>query len=88
MKMKPYHWFNLLAALLILAACTPSSPIFGPSDPTPTLPSAQVTITSVPDAQAAMSVFLEAFKIEDYAAMYGMLSKVSQDTVKDRKSVV
>lgn len=78
MKTKPYRWFNYLAILLILVACTPANK---PPESTPTLPSAQVSITSAPDVQAAMSTFLEAFKLENYSTMYGMLSKLSQETI-------
>lgn len=71
--------------LVLLTACSTKSngesgwPPFG--KPTPTLPSPIPTIIHAPDAEAAMRNFLEALKNNDYASMYTMLSKVSQDTI-------
>jgi len=81
--MKGSRWFNLALILILLAACAPASngggfSLFGP---TPTLPSPQVSITHAPDAQATARVFLDAWKADDYAAMYALLTKVSQEAI-------
>lgn len=86
-NMKAYRWFSLVAILLMLTACSSGNPIFGAAEPTSTLPSPHVTITSAPDARTAMNIFLDAFKVEDYATMYGMLSKISKDAITEEDFV-
>jgi len=85
MKRKAYLLVNLIAALLILTSCSSGSisiPSFGSTaEPAATLPDPQVSITSVPDAQAAMTIFIEAYKVESYVTMYSMLSKLSKDSI-------
>lgn len=50
--------------------------------PTPTsLPTPSVKITSAPDAQTPMQAYLEAFKTEDYEAMYAMLTQASRESI-------
>ncbi len=84
--MKLFRWFSLLVIFaLLLGACTPDKPIisnpFVPSNtPTP-LPTAIANITPVPDAGVAVSAYLDALKANDYASMYAMLTKVSQDAI-------
>lgn len=85
MKRKTYLLVDFVAVLLILTSCT-SGPISNPfgggtPEPTSTLPNPQVTITSAPDARAAMTIFIEAYKVESYATMYSMLSKLSKDSI-------
>ncbi|MFN8425856.1 MAG: penicillin-binding transpeptidase domain-containing protein [Anaerolineales bacterium] len=70
----------ILIPAFILAACSSNgvSPIF----PTETsLPQPLVTIDSTPDAGAALSAYLDAYKADDYNAMYAMLSKVTTDAL-------
>ncbi len=81
MKRKTYLWFNLLAVLLILTSCTFGSGTILDPEATATLPNPPVTIESAPDARAAMTLFLEAYKVENYATMYGILSELSQDAI-------
>lgn len=45
------------------------------------LPQPLVTIDSAPDASAALSAYLDAYKADDYNAMYAMLSKVTTDAL-------
>jgi penicillin-binding protein 2 len=74
---------NALLVLVLLASCAPiSRPSAGPN-PTATrsLPTPIVDVTRAPDAEAAVKAFLEAWKTENYPAMYAMLTKVSQDAV-------
>jgi penicillin-binding protein 2 len=76
------RWFNILVIFMFLSACG-SSPIAVPGIPTDTAkPPPIVTIVSAeqqPDT--ALKRYLEAFKIEDYNAMYSLLSKVTQDSI-------
>ena len=58
-----------------------SQAIFATSPPTQSLPTAQVTIIPAPDAQAAVTAFLQALQKDDYAGMYGMLSQSSRDAI-------
>jgi penicillin-binding protein 2 len=38
-------------------------------------------VFGAPDADAALGAYLDAFKADDYNTMYGLISKVSQDTI-------
>lgn len=79
--MKLFRLINLIPIpALILAACSANngSPLF----PTETaLPQPLVTINSAPDAGAALAAYLDAYKADDYNAMYDMLSKVTRDSL-------
>ena len=78
---------TILLFSLFLAACTqptPPLPTLTPTlPPTATLPDVQVMTTSVPDAEAAARAYLEAWLVEDYPAMYAMLTPVSQDAINE-----
>ncbi len=81
--MKKFRWLNLIILLTLLAGCSSNPnggifPVFSTATPLP-LPS--VGITPAPDADAAMRAFLDALKNNDYAGMYAMLTKVSQDLI-------
>jgi cell division protein FtsI/penicillin-binding protein 2 len=75
--MKFLRWINLALILTVLSACSDGFAPFA----TPTLPKPTVMITPAPDAQAPMQAYLEAFKQEDYASMYALLTKVSRDSI-------
>lgn len=80
--MKPLRWINLILIFGLLSACSISSDGIGFtsifSTPTP-LATPAMKITSAPDAEEPIRAYLEAFKSEDYATMYEMLTQVSQD---------
>ena len=84
--MKLHRLLSLIVILaFLLGACTPGKsgpniPFFSSSTATP-LPTAHANITPAPDAPAAVSAYLDALKINDYAGMYAMLTKVSQDAI-------
>jgi penicillin-binding protein 2 len=40
-------------------------------------------MTSVPDTNAAAQAYLDAWKMEDYSAMYAMLTQVSKDAISE-----
>ncbi len=84
MNRKIYQWSNLLIVfVLLLTSCSSgavSNP-FGEPDATATLPNPSVTVLPAPDVQAAMTIFLEAYKVESYATMYSMLTVLSKDAI-------
>jgi penicillin-binding protein 2 len=69
----------ILLSVLALTACGTNG-IPGSSTET-ALPPPPVTIISAPDAGAALGAYLEAYKADDYNAMYAMLSKVTTDAL-------
>lgn len=76
--------FILLLILLLTSCTTPGRGVITPSaavtpSATNPLPTPVVDLTRTPDAQSAARAFLDAWKAEDYDAMYGMLTKISQD---------
>ena len=82
--MKLTRWIFLIMILLLLAACAPQAtggnliPFFAPS---PTLPPPIVGVTHAPEAESVMQAYLSALKNGDYAAMYALLSKASQNSI-------
>jgi cell division protein FtsI/penicillin-binding protein 2 len=85
--MKVLHWINYILILAFLSACSTGQTGTGPSiftnplgTPTP-LPTAQVTIVPAPDAQAAVTGFLQALQKDDYETMYAMLDKTSREAI-------
>jgi penicillin-binding protein 2 len=81
--MKFLRWINLALILTVLSACSMGGGNGGFTlFPTPTtLPKSPVGITPAPDAQAPMQSYLDAFKAEDYPAMYALLTQVSRDAI-------
>ncbi|MBN1303386.1 MAG: hypothetical protein JXA13_03050 [Anaerolineales bacterium] len=81
--MKAIRWFNIILALLLLSACSRSSdgPGFALGKPTATLRPPIPDIRPAPDESLAVSSYLEAWQNDDYETMYGMLTKVGQDTI-------
>ncbi len=82
-SMKFLRWLNIIALLTFFSACSSGGGIGVPflSTDTP-LPQPLVTVSSAPSEDAALTAYLDAFKAENYNAMYAMLSKVSQDAIK------
>lgn len=79
--MKLFRLINIiLIPAFILTACNADNGI----SPLPTgtsLPPPIVNVTSTPDASAALSAYLDAYKADNYNAMYDMLSKVTHDAL-------
>lgn len=82
--MRYTHWF-VLASLILLVGCSQASPQTPTPTivPTPTLGAVGERTTHVPDAGAAADAFLDAWKADDYATMYGMLTAISRDAVTE-----
>lgn len=77
--MKFLRWLNLIVIFSFLTACgSGSGSIFPTATP---LPPPIVTVASAPDPTLTLIAYLDAFKADDYNAMYGALSKVAQDTI-------
>ena len=79
--MKFFRWLSGVVILTFLTSCGGGGggiSIFPTETP---LPQPIVTVVGAPDADAALSAYLDAFKADDYNAMYGLVSKVSQDTI-------
>jgi len=79
--MKIYRLLSLTLALVMLAGCGEkpgTSGIFN----TPTRPTPQISVTRVSDLpQSALQSFLDAWKKDDYASMYALLSPDSQKNI-------
>ncbi len=71
----------LLAGMVLLAGCSPTPASNGSS--TPVLPDPVVSVTRAPNAEAVVRAFLEAYRVEDYPAMYAVLTRVSKDTISE-----
>jgi cell division protein FtsI/penicillin-binding protein 2 len=78
--MKPKHLLNLLLIVIFMVGCGGIS-IDGNGTSVSTLPTAQVNVTHVPSADAALRTFLDAFLIEDYPLMYSMISQASREAI-------
>ena len=74
----------LMICALLLGACG-QNPATAQGDPTPTnppsLPTAQVELTSVPDVEEAAQTFLDQWRLRQYDGMYAMLSTLSRDAI-------
>jgi cell division protein FtsI/penicillin-binding protein 2 len=84
--MKSKHLLNLLLMVVLLAGC--NGGIGGGTSTATFLPTVQVTVIHVPDADAALRTFLDAMSrvvtsdaAEDYAAMYSMITQASQAAI-------
>jgi penicillin-binding protein 2 len=76
--MKFLRWLNILVILTFLSACGGNGNVLGFPTETP-LPPPNVTVASVPDVDAALRAYLDAFNADDYNKMHSLLSKASQD---------
>jgi penicillin-binding protein 2 len=76
--MKLLRWLNTIFILTFLSSCSGSASIFPTETP---LPPPIVTVISASDPDGALKAYLDAFKADDYNTMYGLISKVSQDTI-------
>lgn len=76
--------YSLIILALLLTSCQTVPPTATPGPtltPTSALHKPQVKVTSVPDASSATRLFLDAWKNEDYPAMYALLSQATSQTI-------
>ncbi len=78
--MKQWIWLLLVTALLAGCVNGTATQSTQPSAQ-PTLPPPGVTITSVPDVEETVTRFFDAWKAEDYASMYALLTPLTQDAI-------
>src|SRR3990172_8492132 len=86
--MKSFCWFLPVILALLLVGCSQPGPSVAASPPpptTPTLPQPGVNTTQAPDVEAAARAYLEAWKVDDYAKMYCMLTSISQDALTEEE---
>ncbi len=76
--MKLSRWLNLILVISLLAACGRAGDGNGNTSAVPT---PQVVTTRTPSTEAAMRSYLDALMIEDFAAMYRMLSQATQESL-------
>lgn len=82
MLIKRMVWLLIILAMT-LSGCgnggtknsTPTIPV------TPTLGSVSISTTKVPDVKITARAFFDAWKIDDYAAMYQLLTSISKDAI-------
>ena len=72
-------WIGLVLFAFVLTAC--GRPTTSLPTPSGELPDPLVLTDSAPDPDAAARQFLDAWKARDYAAMYDMLSPLTQDSI-------
>src|SRR5512136_2898463 len=77
----------IIPVMMILIACSKIQlPTLIPTQttlPTSTLPTPQVSTTNVPDPREVAQSYLDHWKVEEYSAMYALLTKVSQDAISE-----
>ena len=69
---------------MLLSSCTPVTRSVTPAStavPTASLAEPSVQTTRAPDVQGTAQAYLDAWKQEEYAAMYGLLTPISQDAI-------
>ncbi|MFH1632487.1 MAG: penicillin-binding transpeptidase domain-containing protein [Chloroflexota bacterium] len=87
--MRIYHWVILWLCLLAVGcnSVTPSETVTPGITETPSatfvLPTPVQKTTPVPDADDAVRAYLDAWKADDYASMYIMLTSVGQDAITE-----
>src|SRR5258706_3796633 len=82
--MKFLRWLHLIALISFLAACSPGAVPVLPASATSTssLPLPIVTVNPAPDPSLTLKAYLDALQADNYNTMYGLLSKVAQDSIK------
>ncbi len=78
--------YTIFLLILILAGCNaglPQATLTPSPSPTATLASPIYSVTRAPDPQNAAQVFLQAWKDEDYAGMYSLLTGDSQTAISE-----
>ncbi len=81
--MKFFRFLNLIVIMTFLSACSAggSGGILPTSATETSLPQPLVTVLSAPDPNAALTSYLDAYKADEYNAMYAFLSKAAQGAI-------
>ncbi|MFO7585709.1 MAG: NTF2-like N-terminal transpeptidase domain-containing protein, partial [Anaerolineales bacterium] len=82
--MKPYRILPFILMLAILIGCANPGTVPGLPQagiPEEELPTPVVRVTSAPDPQSALTIFVEAWQEDDFDSMYAMLSAESQQNI-------
>ncbi|MFU8826486.1 MAG: penicillin-binding transpeptidase domain-containing protein, partial [Brevefilum sp.] len=82
--MKRLYITIILLLLAAIVGCTPAVP--EPEEiptPTATLPDPQVFITPAPEVDGVVEAFMEAWRVDDFEAMYALLSAESRSTISE-----
>ncbi|GAB4448459.1 MAG: penicillin-binding protein 2 [Anaerolineales bacterium] len=80
--MKLFRWIHLIIIMTFLSACGSGGSGLIPAAATDTsLPPPAVTVIPAPDPSLTLAAYLDAYKADDYNAMYSLLSKVTQDAL-------
>jgi len=90
--MKIQNWMILLLMIIFVVGCSglaeeaTQTPLPSATETaTPTLPPPNQKTTPVPDPDQVVKAYLDAWKEDDYASMYGMLTKISQDAITEEE---
>ncbi|HEX6304297.1 MAG TPA: penicillin-binding transpeptidase domain-containing protein [Anaerolineales bacterium] len=78
--------FPWLLSVFLVAGCGRAAPTVNstaPPVPTPSLPVSVEQNIQAPDAEITAQAFLDAWKAEDYAAMYALLTPLSRDAISE-----
>jgi cell division protein FtsI/penicillin-binding protein 2 len=79
--------FTIVLFALFAVSCKDQAPTLTPTvtptppPPTPTLGDVSVEVTPAPDPSLAAVAYLDAWKREDYPAMYNLLTRLSRDAI-------
>lgn len=82
-------FYAIITASLLIACGAVSPPPTETATPTatqtavPTLPPPPEKTTPAPDPEQTVQNYLDAWKMEDYASMYDMLTTISQDAISE-----
>ncbi len=80
--MKLFRWIHFIIIMTFLSACGSGGSGLIPAAATDTpLPPPAVTVIPAPDPSLTLAAYLDAYKADDYNAMYSLLSKVTQDAL-------
>lgn len=73
----------ILPCLLVLVECTPTPPALSENPGGSPLPLELPTTVpgDIPDAEAVVEAYLDAWKVEDYETMYSLLTSISRDAI-------
>ncbi len=82
--MKFIRSLHIVIILAMVAACAPGVETGSPTGaPTSSLPTAVVNVTALPNITQTFETFVTAWRADEYAAMYAMLSAASRQAINE-----